>query len=95
MDYLLAIANGAKDYLYGTFLAVEHPRADTGLDGLGEIKHGLKQLHSAFLHVDVRSHPHNSAMATGCKRGNTGTPSFSFVDWGRGEMFVFQAKKEY
>ena len=34
MDYLLAIANGAKDYLYGTFLAVEHPRADTGLDGL-------------------------------------------------------------
>ena len=27
-----------------------------GLGGLGEIKHGLRQLHSAPLHTDVRSH---------------------------------------
>ena len=27
-----------------------------GLGGRGEIQHGLKQLHSAPLHVDVRSH---------------------------------------
>lgn len=47
MDYLWAIANGAKDYIYGTFLVVEHPHGC--LDGRGEIKHGLKQLHSTCI----------------------------------------------
>lgn len=29
MDYLWAIANRTKDYLYETFLAVEHPHVPT------------------------------------------------------------------
>ena len=37
MDYLWAIVNGAKDYLYGTFLAIEHPHVPT-LVWMGEAR---------------------------------------------------------
>lgn len=49
MDYLWAIANGAKDYInYMELFWWLNIHMD-GLDGRGEIKHGLKQLHSTCI----------------------------------------------